>query len=62
MLRYLLEKNVMKLKVLLKKKKIKILINEIQFRALAQNVLNEQEKQTIKKTHLIKLKTHATRS
>ena len=40
----------MKLKELFKKKKI-----EIQFRALAQNVLNEQEKQTIKKTHLIKL-------
>lgn len=57
-----IKKDIMKLKELLKKKKIKILINEIQFRALAQNVLNEQEKQTIKKTHLIKLKTHATRS
>ncbi len=44
----------MKLKELLKKKKIKVLINEIQFRALSQT-LNEQEKQTIKKTHLIKL-------
>jgi hypothetical protein len=48
-------KHIMKLKELLKMKKIKILINEIQFRALAQNVLNEQDKQTIKKTHLIKL-------
>ncbi len=50
-----IKKDIMKLKELLKKKKIKILIKEIQFRALAQNVLNEQEKQTIKKTHLIKL-------
>jgi hypothetical protein len=44
----------MKVKELLKKKKIKVLINEIQLRALAQK-LNEQEKQTIMKTHLIKL-------
>jgi hypothetical protein len=50
-----IKKDIMKLKELLKKKKIKILINETQFRALAENVLNEQEKQTIKKTHLIKL-------
>lgn len=50
-----IKKHIMKLKELLKKKKIKILINEIQFRALAQNVLNEQDKQTIKKMHLIKL-------
>ena len=45
----------MKLKELSKKKKTKILINEIQFRVLAQNVLIEQDKQAIKKTHLIKL-------
>ena len=50
-----IKKDIMKQKELFKKKKIKILINEIQFRALAQNVLNEQEKQTIKKTHLIKI-------
>lgn len=50
-----IKKDIMKLKELSKKKKTKILINEIQFRALAQNVLNEQYKQTIKKTHLIKL-------
>ena len=50
-----IKKHIMKLKELLKKKKIKKLINEIQFRALAQNVLNEQDKQTIKKMHLIKL-------
>jgi uncharacterized glyoxalase superfamily metalloenzyme YdcJ len=50
-----IKKDIMKRKELLKKKKIKILINETQFRALAENVLNEQEKQTIKMTHLIKL-------
>jgi uncharacterized glyoxalase superfamily metalloenzyme YdcJ len=50
-----IKKDIMKRKELLKKKKIKILINETQFRALAENVLNEQEKQTIKMAHLIKL-------
>ena len=33
-----------------------MILNEIQFRTLAQNVLNEQEQKTIKKTHLIKIK------
>ncbi len=51
----------MKLQELLKptkaKKKVMIL-NEIQFRVLAQNVLNEQEQNTIKKTHLIKIKPY----
>ncbi len=37
-----IKKDIMKLKELLKKKKIKVLINEIQFRALSQT-LNEQE-------------------
>lgn len=50
----------MKLKELVKPKKptkarkMIMILNEIQFRTLAQNVLNEQEKNTIKNTHLIK--------
>ncbi len=36
--------------------KLKMIITESQFRALAQNVLNEQDLGTIKKTHLVKTK------
>jgi hypothetical protein len=43
-------------KKLTKPKRLKILISETQFKALANNVLNEQEKNTIKKPHLIKSK------
>ena len=42
-----------------KPKRVKILISETQFKELAKNVLNEQAKNTIKKTHLIKTKTDA---
>jgi hypothetical protein len=40
-----------------KSKKIKMIITENQFKALANNVLNEQEQKTIKNTHLIKVKS-----
>ena len=43
----------------IKSKRIKMLISETQFRKLAQNVLNEQNLGTIKKTHLIKIKPDA---
>ena len=46
-------------KKLTKPKRLKILISEIQFKALAKNVLNEQEQKTIKNTHLIKTKSNA---
>ena len=52
----------MKLQELLKEKKpssskkMKLVITETQFKALAKNVLNEQEKKTIKNTQLIKTK------
>ena len=42
-----------------KSKKFKMIITENQFKALAQNVLNEQEQKTIKNTHLIKVKSDA---
>jgi len=42
-----------------KSKKMKLVITETQFKALAKNVLNEQEKKTIKNTHLIKSKFNA---
>ena len=54
----------MKLQELVKVKKtskpkgMKMIITETQFKALANNVLNEQEKKTIKNTHLIKTKTN----
>jgi hypothetical protein len=41
-----------------KTKRMKIIISETQFKALANNVLNEQEQKTIKNTHLIKTKTN----
>jgi hypothetical protein len=41
-----------------KSKRMKIIISETQFKALANNVLNEQEQKTIKNTHLIKTKSH----
>jgi hypothetical protein len=40
-----------------KSKKFKMIITENQFKALANNVLNEQEHKTIKNTHLIKVKS-----
>jgi hypothetical protein len=54
----------MKLQELVKPKKttkckrLKILISETQFKALANNVLNEQEQKTIKNTHLIKTQSN----
>ena len=42
-----------------KSKKFKMIITEAQFKALANNVLNEQEQKTIKNTHLIKVKSDA---
>jgi hypothetical protein len=41
-----------------KSKRMKIIISETQFKTLANNVLNEQEKKTIKNTHLIKTKAN----
>ena len=55
----------MKLQELVKPKKptkpikFKMAITETQFKALAKNVLNEQEQKTIKNTHLIKTKSNA---
>jgi hypothetical protein len=46
-------------KKLTKPKKFKMIITETQFKALAKNVLNEQEQKTIKNTHLIKTKSNA---
>jgi len=41
-----------------KSKIFKMIITENQFKALANNVLNEQEHKTIKNTHLIKVKSN----
>jgi hypothetical protein len=55
----------MKLEELLKNKKpskskaMKLIITETQFKALTNNVLSEQEHDTIKKTHLIKTISNA---
>jgi hypothetical protein len=38
-----------------KARKFIMILNEIQFRTLAQNVLNEQQQKTIKNTHLLKI-------
>ena len=43
--------------VVKKLSKFKMIINETQFKALANNVLNEQEQKNIKNTHLIKAKS-----
>ena len=49
-----------------KPKRLKILISEAQFRVLSnsihQNILNEQEQKTIKKTHLIKIKPNENKN
>ena len=49
-----------------KNKRLKILISEAQFRVLSdsiyQNVMNEQEQKTIKKTHLIKIKRNENKN
>jgi hypothetical protein len=58
----------MKLQELVKEKKptktsrLKIIIFESQFKALARNVLNEQEQKTIKNTHLIKTKSNENKN
>jgi hypothetical protein len=41
-----------------KSKKFKMIITENQFKALANNVLNEQEQKTINNAHLIKVKSN----
>ena len=41
-----------------KSSRLKIIIFESQFKALARNVLNEQEQKTIKNTHLIKTQSN----
>jgi hypothetical protein len=41
---------------------MKLVITETQFKALARNVLNEQEQKTIKNTHLIKAKFNAKKN
>jgi hypothetical protein len=46
-------------KKLINPKKFKMIITKTQFKVLAKNVLNEQEKKTIKNTHLIKTKSNA---
>ena len=45
-----------------KSKKMKMIITETQFKALAKNVLNEQEQKTIKNTHLIKIKPNENKN
>jgi hypothetical protein len=40
-------------------RKLKMIISETQFRALANNVLTLQEEKQIKNTHLIKKNSHA---
>lgn len=47
-----------KVKKPIKSKRVKMIITEIQFNALVNNVLNEQELVTIKNTHLIKTKSN----
>jgi hypothetical protein len=42
----------------LKARNLKMIISECQFKTLAQNILNEQETQTIRNTHLIKIKSN----
>ena len=57
-------KYIMKLQVQVKPTKAKktiMILNENQFRTLAQNVLNEQKQKTIKKTYLVKQESDATR-
>ncbi len=44
-----------------KARKMIMILNEIQFRTLAQNVLYEQEQKTIKKTYLIKHESDGTK-
>ena len=45
-----------------KSSRLKIIIFESQFKALARNVLNEQEQKTIKNTHLIKIKPNENKN
>ena len=50
---------ILKEKKPIKPKKMKLVITETQFMSLAKNVLNEQEKKSIKSTHLIKAEPNA---
>ena len=58
----------MKLQELVNQKKttkpnrLKMIITETQFKALAKNVLHEQEQKTIKNTHLIKIKPNENKN
>lgn len=47
-----------KVKKPIKSKRVKMIITEIQFNTLVNNVLNEQELETIKNTHLIITKSN----
>ena len=47
-----------KVKKPIKSKRVKMIITEIQFNALVNNVLSEQELETIKNTHLIITKSN----
>jgi hypothetical protein len=47
-----------KVKKPIKSKRVKMIITEIQFNALVNTVLNEQEQKTIKNTYLIKTKSN----
>ena len=47
-----------KVKKPIKSKRVKMIITEIQFNALVNNVLNEQELETIKNTHIIITKSN----
>ena len=47
-----------KVKKPIKSKRIKMIITEIQFNTLVNNVLNEQDLETIKNTHLIITKSN----
>lgn len=42
---------------IIKKQPFKIIISESQFQRLAENILNEQYIQSIRKTHLIRVKS-----
>jgi hypothetical protein len=43
-------------------RKMVMILNEIQFRSLAQNVLSEQDMGSIKKTYLIKILSNAKKN
>ena len=45
-----------------KSSRLKIIIFESQFKALARNVLNEQEQKTIKNTHVSKIRRNENKN